>query len=102
MTSRPTDLLARLILILSLAVSPLLAQNDQLPGGDVSDEAKEEDEVLFSDETEDEFGLKQVEMLATVIELIRQNYHDEDQISYEQLINSALEGMLANLDPHCQ
>ena len=41
-------------------------------------------------------------MLATVIELIRQNYVDDEKITYERLMNSALEGMLSNLDPHCQ
>tara|TARA_R110002096_G_scaffold24760_12_gene77975 strand:+ start:287 stop:1807 length:1521 start_codon:yes stop_codon:yes gene_type:complete len=102
MTSRSTDLLARLILSFLLAATPLLAQNDELPGGDAPAEADENEERVLPGESEDEFGLRQVEMLATVIELIRQNYHDEDQISYERLINSALEGMLANLDPHCQ
>lgn len=51
---------------------------------------------------EDDFGFEQIEMLAHVIELIRQNYHDESRVSYEQLIQHALEGMLASLDPHCQ
>jgi len=40
--------------------------------------------------------------LARAIEIIRQNYVDPDKISYEHLINSALEGMLSDLDPHCQ
>ncbi len=76
------------------------AQNDQLPPTDAEEEAADEGGLI--DDSDDEFGLKQIEMLANVIELIRQNYHDEEQISYERLINSALEGMLANLDPHCQ
>lgn len=51
---------------------------------------------------QDDFGFDEIEMFAHVIELIRQNYHDESRVSYEQLISKALEGMLASLDPHCQ
>jgi carboxyl-terminal processing protease len=50
----------------------------------------------------EELGFEQIEILVHVIELIRQEYHDESRVSYEKLIDSALEGMLANLDPHCQ
>ena len=50
----------------------------------------------------DDFGFDQIEMFAHVVELIRQNYHDERRVSYEQLIQHALEGMLSSLDPHCQ
>jgi len=50
----------------------------------------------------DELGFDQIEILVHVIELIRQEYHDESRVTYEKLIDSALEGMLANLDPHCQ
>lgn len=50
----------------------------------------------------DDFGFDQIEMFAHVIELIRQNYHDQSRVSYDQLIQHALEGMLSSLDPHCQ
>lgn len=50
----------------------------------------------------DDLGFEQIEILVHVIELIRQEYHDDSRVTYEKLIDSALEGMLANLDPHCQ
>jgi len=50
----------------------------------------------------EESGFEQIEIFTEVIERIRQNYVDPEKASYEKLINSALEGMLANLDPHCQ
>lgn len=52
--------------------------------------------------SKDDFGFDQIEMFAHVIELIRQNYHDQSRVSYNQLIQHALEGMLSSLDPHCQ
>ncbi|MEM7699009.1 MAG: S41 family peptidase [Verrucomicrobiota bacterium] len=46
-------------------------------------------------------GFKQIELLTEVMETIRQGYVDPEKVTYEQLINSALKGMLADLDPHC-
>lgn len=80
---------------LTMSVS---AQNDQLPDDDPDAEAAEEGEEADADD----YGFKEIEMLTTVIELIRQNYVDDGEVTYQQLINSALEGMLDNLDPHCQ
>jgi carboxyl-terminal processing protease len=37
-----------------------------------------------------------------VIEQVRRNYVDEDKVTYDQLVDSALAGMLANLDPHSE
>ena len=50
----------------------------------------------------DSDGFKQIERFTNVLEIIRQGYVDPEKVSYEKLIDSALEGMLANLDPHCQ
>ncbi len=50
----------------------------------------------------EDLGFEQIEILVHVIELIRQEYHDESRVTYQRLIDGALEGMLANLDPHCQ
>ncbi len=47
-------------------------------------------------------GFKEIELFTEVLETIRQGYVDSDKVTYERLINSALEGMLADLDPHCQ
>ena len=51
---------------------------------------------------EDVEGFKEMELFTRVIERIRQSYVDPEKTTYEKLINSALEGMLADLDPHCQ
>jgi len=50
----------------------------------------------------DEESFKQFELFTRVLEMVRQNYVDPEKTSYEQLINSALMGMLEDLDPHSQ
>ncbi len=47
-------------------------------------------------------AFKQIELFTQVLELVRQSYVDPDKTSYKKLIGSALEGMLADLDPHSQ
>lgn len=44
----------------------------------------------------------QMEKLTRAMEMVRQNYVDESKITYEELVEGALEGMLARLDPHCE
>ena len=53
--------------------------------------AQEEDEVS---------PYKEMKTLARAVELIRQDYVDEEKTDYEALIYSALRGMLEELDPH--
>jgi carboxyl-terminal processing protease len=43
-----------------------------------------------------------LELLTRAMETIRQNYVDEKKITYDQLIEGALEGILKKLDPHCE
>lgn len=43
---------------------------------------------------------KEMKTLARAIELIRQDYVDEDKTGYEDLVHGALRGMLEELDPH--
>ena len=45
---------------------------------------------------------EQLKLLTKAMEMIRANYVDESKVSYEQLISGALEGMLRQLDPHCE
>ncbi len=52
--------------------------------------------------SDDESGLAQIELFTQVLEMVRQDYVDSEKTTYERLINSALEGMLADLDPHSQ
>ena len=49
---------------------------------------------------EDVSPYKEMKTLARAVELIRQDYVDEDKTEYEELIYSALRGMLEELDPH--
>jgi len=44
----------------------------------------------------------QIEMLTRAMEMVRQNYVDESKITYAELVEGALEGMLRRLDPHCE
>ncbi len=47
-------------------------------------------------------GYEEIKLFTYVLETIREQYVDPEKATYEKLINSALKGMLADLDPHCQ
>lgn len=51
-------------------------------------------------EDEDVSPYKEMKTMARAIELIRQDYVDGDKTGYEDLVYSALRGMLEELDPH--
>lgn len=55
--------------------------------------------ALAQDE-EDVSPYREMKTLARAVELIRQDYVDEGKTGYEELIYSALRGMLEELDPH--
>ena len=44
----------------------------------------------------------QMEMLTRAMEMVRQNYVDDSKITYAELVEGALDGMLRRLDPHCE
>ena len=52
-------------------------------------------------ETEDE-AYRQIRILTKTMLLVRQNYVDENKVSYSNLVTSALKGMLQSLDPFSQ
>jgi carboxyl-terminal processing protease len=52
--------------------------------------------------SEDDNGYAQISIFAKALELIRQDYVDENKTSYHDLINAAMKGMLSSLDPHSQ
>ena len=56
--------------------------------------------AAFAQDDEDVSPYKEMKTLARAVELIRQDYVDEDKTEYEELIYSALRGMLEELDPH--
>jgi len=41
-----------------------------------------------------------IERFVEVLEMVRQRHPEADRVGYERLVNHALEGMLASLDPH--
>lgn len=45
---------------------------------------------------------RQIELLTRAMEMIRQNYVDESRVTFAELVEGALEGMLRRLDPHCE
>jgi carboxyl-terminal processing protease len=55
-----------------------------------------------SQEMDAESPYDNVQVLARAMQLIRQDYVDDEKISYRDLTYSALRGMLAELDPHSQ
>ena len=56
--------------------------------------------AVAAEEKEDVSPYREMKTLAGAVELIRQDYVDEDKTDYEALVYSALRGMLADLDPH--
>ena len=51
---------------------------------------------------EEDNGYSQIAIFAKALELIRQDYVDENKTSYHDLVNAAMKGMLSSLDPHSQ
>ena len=52
--------------------------------------------------TEEDNGYSQIAIFAKALELIRQDYVDENKTSYHDLVTAAMKGMLSSLDPHSQ
>jgi len=52
--------------------------------------------------SEEDNGYAQISIFAKALELIRQDYVDQNKTSYHDLINAAMKGMLSSLDPHSQ
>src|SRR6476469_3115514 len=49
---------------------------------------------------EEDNGYAQISIFAKTLELLRQDYVDENKTSYHDLVTAAMKGMLASLDPH--
>jgi len=48
----------------------------------------------------DEAAYPAIERFVQVLETVRKRHPDADRLAYDRLVNHALEGMLAGLDPH--
>jgi carboxyl-terminal processing protease len=52
--------------------------------------------------SEEDNGYSQIAIFAKALELIRQDYVDQNKTSYQDLVTAAMKGMLSSLDPHSQ
>jgi carboxyl-terminal processing protease len=52
--------------------------------------------------TGEDNGYSQIAIFAKALELVRQDYGDENKTSYHDLVTAAMKGMLSSLDPHSQ
>ena len=52
--------------------------------------------------SEENNGYAQISIFAKTLELLRQDYVDENKTSYHDLVTAAMKGMLSSLDPHSQ
>jgi carboxyl-terminal processing protease len=46
--------------------------------------------------------LQQMDLFVRVMEKVRQEYVDDDRLTYQELVHGALKGMLSTLDPHSE
>jgi len=61
-------------------------------------------QVYFSNvqAAEKDDALPNLKLFSTVLDKVRQEYVDGDELTYQKLIHDALKGMLNNLDPHSE
>jgi carboxyl-terminal processing protease len=59
-------------------------------------------QIYRANAAEKENVYQQVELFMRVLERVRQDYVDGDKVSYEELMNAAMKGMLNTLDPHSE
>src|SRR6266496_3595657 len=52
--------------------------------------------------SQEDNGYAQISIFAKTLELLRQDYVDENKTSYHDLVTAAMKGMLSSLDPHSQ
>jgi carboxyl-terminal processing protease len=58
--------------------------------------------ALAAEDDKTDAGYTSMAVFARAMQLIRQDYVDEQKVDYEKLTHSALRGMLESLDPHSQ
>ncbi len=89
----------------ALALYPVRAQEGEGGEGEEEEGTEEVEEVVEegSKATKlDDDGYEQIQIFSQAMQMIRQNYVDEHKVTYQRLIESALEGMFSSLDPHSQ
>src|SRR5438132_11929062 len=58
--------------------------------------------TVHAAENDPDSGYAQIAVFAKAIQLLRQDYVDDNKKSYHDLVYAAMKGMLASLDPHSQ
>src|SRR5437870_8025038 len=56
--------------------------------------------TVHAAENDPDSGYAQIAVFAKAIQLLRQDYVDDNKTSYHDLVYAAMKGMLASLDPH--
>lgn len=87
--------------LLALSSGCLRPARGLLPTPHNSTPASKPDTTAPVQADEDE-AYKQVRILTKTMLLVRQNYVDENKVSYSNLVSAALKGMLQSLDPFSQ
>lgn len=59
-------------------------------------------DVSAADDKDKDSPYKNIELLTSVMEIIRKDYVDGEKLTYQDLTYAALKGMLNGLDPHSQ
>jgi carboxyl-terminal processing protease len=81
--------------VIFLILAPLLVHGQDAPPADTEAPAPGAAPSALADDGE---GYAHVERFIEVLEAVRANHPDGDAVSYERLVNHALEGMLGSLD----
>ncbi|MFV1993914.1 MAG: S41 family peptidase [Verrucomicrobiales bacterium] len=104
MLQNPPPALVALIAFCSAAIISWPASADPGPVSTANEPTRgsAQDGADATSTSSPESGFDEIELFYRVIEVVRQNYVDKDAVTYEKLIGSALQGMLAGLDPHSQ
>lgn len=96
-------LLASLVLF-SIALIPgaVHSAEDAAPAPATVDVDQKEKAEEVKDTKDKDEAYKNIELFTTVMEIIRKDYVDGANLTYQDLVYGALKGMLNTLDPHSQ
>ena len=84
------------ILIFMAGMSPALMRGQDVP------ESRDQTQAPGQPQTADDAAYTSISVFTRALELIRQDYVDENKISFHDLTYGAMRGMLGALDPHSQ
>jgi len=91
-----------LLLCLLLAFAAGCHSLHSTPAPAPSDTPTNQPAAMATSQSGEEEAYKQIRILTKTMLLVRQNYVDENKVSYSNLVTAALKGMLQSLDPFSQ